>query len=55
MVNALYDQNIPILKEDDKNLFISLIDDLFPKIKLTTEIDENLKIALDKSFSLLNL
>jgi dynein heavy chain len=43
LMKALRDFNMPKIVTDDKNIFIKLIEDLFPGIKYVQKFDVELK------------
>ena len=48
-MKALRDFNIPKIVTDDKNIFIKLIEDLFPGIKYVQKFDQELKKLVIKT------
>lgn len=49
LMKALRDFNMPKIVTDDKNIFIKLIEDLFPGIKYVQKIDLELKKLVVKT------
>jgi len=43
LMKALRDFNMPKIVTDDKNIFVKLIEDLFPGIKYVEKVDNELK------------
>jgi len=49
LMRALRDFNMPKIVTDDKPIFLGLIEDLFPRIRQDTKIDEDLKKLVNKT------
>ncbi|XP_055386175.1 dynein axonemal heavy chain 8 [Condylostylus longicornis] len=54
VMRVLRDMNVSKLIDEDEGLFLSLIDDMFPGIKLTTAVYKDLQKAISANVKLLN-